>query len=61
MGHTGNGKTSFINKACNKQLDVGISKGSKTRDLAFENVIYFPESNFMIYDTPGTDSRVNAY
>jgi Ni2+-binding GTPase involved in maturation of urease and hydrogenase len=35
MGHCGNGKTSFINKACNTKHRTGISRGSMTRDIVY--------------------------
>jgi predicted GTPase len=56
MGHCGNGKTSLINKICNKNYKVGVVKGTMTRDIVFEDVSYFPEGRFRIYDTPGTSS-----
>lgn len=56
MGHCGSGKTHFINNACNKNYKIGFSKGSLTRDIAYEDVSYFPEGKFRIYDTPGSNS-----
>lgn len=60
MGHTGNGKTLFINKACNKMYSTKIDMGSVTRDIIYEDVASFPAEMFRIYDTPGTDSQSNA-
>ena len=56
MGHCGNGKTSLINRLCNKSYREGVSKGSMTRDIVFEDVSFYPEGRFRIYDTPGTNS-----
>lgn len=60
MGHTGNGKTHFINRACSKNYSTRIDMGSVTREIVYEDITYFPNSMFRIYDTPGTDSQTQA-
>lgn len=59
MGHCGNGKTSFINKLCNTNHKIGITGGSVTRDIEYESVILngAPENTFILFDTPGSDSK----
>jgi tRNA U34 5-carboxymethylaminomethyl modifying GTPase MnmE/TrmE len=59
MGHCGSGKTYLFNNLCNTNYDMGISEGTLTRDIACEDVTYFPQ-NFRIYDTPGTTSELNT-
>lgn len=61
MGHCGVGKTYFINNACNKNHDTGAARGSLTRDIVYEDVAYFEEGRFRIYDTPGSNSSIKAY
>ena len=56
MGHCGNGKTALINRLCNKSYREGFSKGLMTREIVFEDVSFYPEGRFRIYDTPGTNS-----
>lgn len=60
MGHTGNGKTYFINRACSKNYPTKKDIGSVTREIVYEDITYFPDSMFRIYDTPGTDSLRKA-
>lgn len=59
-GPCGHGKTCFINNACNTKYKVGITKGSLTRDIVFEDFAYLPVGKFRIYDTPGTTSSIDT-
>lgn len=61
MGHCGVGKTNFINNACNTCHDARNARGSLTRDIVYEDVSFFPQGKFRIYDTPGSNSNENAY
>ena len=56
MGHCGNGKTALINRLCNKSYREGFQKRIMTREIVFEDVSFYPEGRFRIYDTPGTSS-----
>lgn len=41
MGHCGVGKTHFINNACNKSHNISAARGSRTRDIVYEDVAFF--------------------
>lgn len=58
-GPCGHGKTYFINNTCNTKYKVGVTKGSLTRDIVYEDFAYLPLGKFRIYDTPGCNSSVD--
>jgi signal recognition particle receptor subunit beta len=57
MGHCGSGKTHFINKMCNANLPMGVTGSSYTRDIDYLSCAYFPQNQFLLYDSPGTNSK----
>lgn len=57
LGHCGNGKTNFLNRMSGKVYKTGFSRGSLTRDIAYEDSFYLPEGALRIYDSPGTNSK----
>jgi predicted GTPase len=56
LGHCGSGKSFLFNNLCGAKQDTGISPGSKTRDITYQEIKYMPKF-FRMYDTPGTDSK----
>ena len=60
MGRTGAGKTTLFNKICNTSRKAGEGGSSVTRDL-FVHDISYGDYAASIIDTPGTNSREEAY
>jgi len=58
-GNTGSGKTTLKNKLCSQNHLTGSSKASVTRKLTLNDVSH--GKAFEIIDTPGTDSKEEAY
>jgi nicotinic acid mononucleotide adenylyltransferase len=51
------GKLNYSTNLCNTKHSTKYSKGSVTRDIDYEDVVYVPTTYFRLYDTPGTASE----